>query len=233
MFSRTARFYDAMYSFKNYAAEAAYVHELIEHYGRSGGNRLLDVACGTGKHAEELSSLYDVDGMDLDEGLLAIARERCPYLPFYAADMVDFDLEQKYDAVVCLFSSIGYAHPFDQMAKAMASMAKHLVSGGVLLVEPWLYKDNFESGHINLLTFEEPHLKIARMAHSERTDDLSTLDFEYLIGTPEGMTRETERHELGLYSSDQYDEAMRMAGLQTDYDPIGPMGRGLFVGMKP
>jgi ubiquinone/menaquinone biosynthesis C-methylase UbiE len=65
VFSRTAHLYDAIYAFKDYAAEAARLHELIEE--RVPGPRtLLDIACGTGKHLAELRAWYEVEGVDLD-----------------------------------------------------------------------------------------------------------------------------------------------------------------------
>jgi len=50
MFSETAELYDAIYSFKDYAAEAERVRELVVRAGGPGGGALLDVACGTGGH---------------------------------------------------------------------------------------------------------------------------------------------------------------------------------------
>ena len=65
MFSRSAEIYDTVYSFKDYAAEAERVNELIQSR-RPGAASLLDVACGTGKHLEQLRRWYAVEGVDLD-----------------------------------------------------------------------------------------------------------------------------------------------------------------------
>ena len=67
-----------MYSWKDYPAEVARLEELVEGRKRSSGNRLLDVACGTGRHLELLRERYLVEGLDLDPAMLAIARERLP-----------------------------------------------------------------------------------------------------------------------------------------------------------
>lgn len=64
MFAKSARFYDALYSWKDYDGETAHLHELIQER-MPGANTLLDVACGPGKHLENLRSHYDVEGLEL------------------------------------------------------------------------------------------------------------------------------------------------------------------------
>jgi predicted TPR repeat methyltransferase len=59
MFSHTAQYYDAIYlSMKDYSAEADQLTAFIRTYRRSIGNRLLDVACGTGLHFSYLKQQY-------------------------------------------------------------------------------------------------------------------------------------------------------------------------------
>lgn len=67
MFSKSAAFYDAIYSFKDYAAEAVEVQGLIEKRNPDAGT-LLDVACGTGLHLQYLAGAFDVEGIDLGAG---------------------------------------------------------------------------------------------------------------------------------------------------------------------
>ena len=74
MFSRSARIYDAVYAWKDYAGEAERVHELVQ-ARKPGAATLLDVACGTGTHLAELRRRYRCEGLDLDADLLAVARE--------------------------------------------------------------------------------------------------------------------------------------------------------------
>jgi hypothetical protein len=49
------------------------------------------------------------------------------------------------------------------------------------------------------------------------------------VGTPNGLERFNERHELGLFAVELYLDAFRAAGLEADHDPEGPMGRGLYI----
>jgi SAM-dependent methyltransferase len=229
MFSRSARLYDAVYaSIRDYPREAAELDRLIQERC-PGARTLLDVACGTGAHLEHLAG-YEAEGLDLDPEMLAVARERLPKVAFHEGDMVDFDLGKRFDAVVCMFSSIGYVRSEDRLRSAIAAMAHHLEPGGVLVVEPWLSPEVWVDRHVGAVFVDEPELKIARTNVGQREGDVSIFEFEYLVGTPNGLERFNERHELGLFTVEQCLEAFQAAGLEADHDPEGPMGRGLYIG---
>jgi len=231
VFSRSAPIYDAVYaSLRDYPREAAELDRLIQER-RPGARTLLDIACGTGAHLEHLAD-YQAQGLDLDPEMLAVARERLPKVVFHEADMAAFDLGEHFDAVVCMFSSIGYVRTEERLHAAVASMARHLETGGILVVEPWLTPDVWLDRHVGAVFVDEPELKIARMNVAERAGNLSRFDFEYLLGTPDGIERFTERHELGLFTVDQHLDAFRAAGLEAEHDPEGPMGRGLYVAIR-
>jgi SAM-dependent methyltransferase len=180
----------------------------------------------------EFARWFEVHGVDLDRGLLDIAAHHLPPERLHQGDMRTFDFGVQVDIVTCLFSSIGYMATLSDMRVAVANMARHLKPGGVLLMEPWLYKDQYQSPHLHMLNVDEEDLKIARISQGVRRGDVSVIDFQYLVVTYDEVFRESERHELGLYDQSEYQQAIEDAGLACEYDPIGPMGRGLFLGVK-
>ena len=229
MFDRSAELYDLVYGFKDYAGEATRIDELIRER-RPAASSLLDVACGTGKHLAELRGRYpDVAGLDLDEGLLAVARERLPDVTFHHADMLSFDLGRRFDAITCLFSSIGYAGNEENLRAAIAAMAHQLEPGGVLIVEPWLEPQEWKPGHLHLLTVDEPDVKIARGTVAGLDGTTSIMDFHYLVVTADGIEHFTEHHEAALFTRAQYESAFAAAGLAVERDEEGLIGRGLYV----
>ena len=230
MFSKSAAFYDAIYGFKDYQSEAARVHDIIRVH--TGGDTLLDVACGTGAHLQSMRTWYSVEGIDLDSQLLEVARQRLPGVVVSQGDMLSFNLERTFAAVVCLFSSIGYVKTVRGLRRAITRMASHLGPDGVLLVEPWLGPDDFHDGYVSALFVDEPDLKIARMHVSKARRRVAILDFRYLVATPNGVDHFSERHQLGLFTRDDYETAFADAGLDVEHDPEGLTGRGLYIGTR-
>lgn len=234
MFSKSQRYYDAIYGFKNYEAEAARLCALIDAHKRSPGNALLDVACGTGAHLTFLSERFSVEGLDLDAGMIEIARARHPGVRFHVADMVNFDLNRRFDVVACLFSAIAYARTVERLGEAIAAMARHILPGGVLMVEPFFTPEDWKPSRGVTATFaDEPDLKIARIAVPERDGSLVRFDFNYLVGTPDGVEHFIERHEVGLFTHDEYRQAFTRLGIPVHYDEDWPTRRGLYIGVLP
>jgi len=234
MFSKSAKFYNAIYAStgKDHVAEAKLVHNLIQRNKKSAGNMLLEVACGTGIHASVLQEFYQVEGLDLDKEMLAVARGDYPELLFHHADMADFDLGKQFDAVTCLFSSIGYVKTIQRLEQAAQTMADHLLPGGVLIIEPWFTPDQFTPGNVFSVFVDQPDLKVCRMSIGEVEEKLSTLVFHYMVGAHHDVEYFTERHELGLFTHEEYLNAFRKTGLEVIHDPKGLDGRGLYIGLK-
>ena len=230
MFTKSAEFYDAFFDYKDYAAESKQLHALLlEHNPHA--RTLLDVGCGTGKHVEHLSDYYQVEGLDLSADLLEVARRRCPVIPFHQANMVDFRLNRDFDVITCLFSSIGYVRTVENLQGTVSSMAYHLRPGGVVVVEPWFTPDNYWKGIVTAKFVDEPELKVARMYTTELKGRVSVFDINYLVGTPQGITLFKERHELGLFTHEEYLKAFRKAGLKVLYDATGLCERGMYLGL--
>jgi SAM-dependent methyltransferase len=232
VFSRSAHLYDKVYSFKDYAAESERLRRIVG--ARAPDARtLLDVACGTGMHLAELRRWYEVEGLDVDPELLAFARDRLPGVPLHEGDMASFDLGRDFDVVTCLFSSIAYVRTEEGLRAATSALARHVAPRGLLVIEPWITPDAWIPDHVGAVFVDEPELKVARInAGVEPKGDRLVLDMHYLVGTPAGVEHFIERHEVGMFTSDQYLEAVREAGLDPEWDDEGLMGRGLVLGRR-
>ncbi len=234
MYSRSATVYDAIYSEKDYAAEAATLECLIRERA-PGARTLLDVACGTGKHLLELRERFHlVEGIDVEPEFVRIARDRVAGVAIHEGDMTTFQLGRRFDVVICLFSAIGYVRTLDGLRAAATAMARHLEPEGLLVIEPWIERENWIPGGVYSTFVDEPELKVARVNTSPPPgpDGIVSLEMHHVVGRPDGVESFVERHELGMFSSGEYLEALRLAGLEAEHDPQGLIGRGLYVGTR-
>ncbi|GAC1659104.1 MAG: hypothetical protein NVS9B12_11920 [Vulcanimicrobiaceae bacterium] len=232
MFTLSAKYYDALYRAmgKDYARESARVTQVLQERGIAGGAALLDVACGTGAHLEHLSKTFTCEGLDLDRNMLALGAQRCPDVPFTQTDMVSFNLGKKFDAILCLFSSIGYVPNVMRLEQTMQTFARHLKPGGVVILEPWHTPEEWIDNHLNALYVDEPNLKVARMNVSRRDGNVSIIHFHYLVGSADGIRAFTEPHRLTLFSHAEYRRALERAKFSVEFEEEGLMKRGLYIG---
>ena len=235
MFHQSAAYYDAIYAAngKDYAQEVTRLQAFIQTHKHASGNRLLDVACGTGGHLAYLAPVYLVEGLDADATMLQVAQQKFPTMPFHLGDMVDFDLGRTFDIVTCLFSSIGYVKTLPRLHQTIGNLSRHTAPGGLVIVEPWFAPGLLQAGYVHAAFIEQPDLKLARMSVTALEDNVSILNFHYLIAAQGEIHHTTERHELGLFTHDQYVAAFQAQGLAVVYDEQGLTGRGLYIGQKP
>jgi len=102
------------------------------------GDRVLDVACGTGALAREAALRVGdggfVAGVDPERGMLAVAKELAPEVEWQdgAAESLPFP-DSSFDAVCCQFGLMF----FDDRPKALREMIRVLRPGGKLAVAVW------------------------------------------------------------------------------------------------
>jgi len=228
MFNKSGRYYDLIYSGKNYAEEAGKIAAAIRAECPS-ARTILDVGCGTGEHAKYLSGEFRVDGIDLEPQFVEIARRKVPQGDFRVGDMICFDLGKRYDAVLCLFSAIGYMHTPERLTAALTCFKNHLNPGGVVLIEPWLTPEVWRVGVPHMLTVDRPDIKICRMNVSALEGRVSKIRFHYLVATRDGVDYFVEDHNLTMYTVEEMLDCFKRAGLGVRHDPQGIAGRGLYI----
>src|ERR1700692_3705079 len=93
-------------------------------------------------------------------------------------------------------------------------MVSHLRPGGVLVMDGWVRPDAWlDDSPVQLLTASDATVTVARMTRSPREGNKTFLDMHYLIGSPRGLDHEVEIHETTLFTPEQYEAALRRAGL--------------------
>ena len=117
------------------SAETAFIDGLIKQANRKAVT-LLEVACGTGSIIAPLASKYQVSGLDMAPGMLAVAHHKLPAgTPLYEEDMTRFRLNEKFDAIICIFYGINHLLDFTGWESFFDRINGHLNEGGVFVFD--------------------------------------------------------------------------------------------------
>jgi SAM-dependent methyltransferase len=123
---------------------------IISRLGEPKGKRVLDLACGTGRHAAALSQKgAEVVGIDNSESMLLKAKEHAAALgvtpQFILGEMIGFQslVSDKFDMIICLGNSLALLDSFSSLEAVHSSVYDSLVAGGVFVAQVL----NFEEIH--------------------------------------------------------------------------------------
>ena len=124
-------YYDLMCADIDYGAQSHCVHRLQKLFG-NGGNRHLDLACGTGPHVRYfIDAGYESSGLDINQPMLDRAMLRCPEAQFFLQDMCGFTLSQPVDLITCFLYSIHYSAEVARLKACISSVHGALAAGGL------------------------------------------------------------------------------------------------------
>jgi ubiquinone/menaquinone biosynthesis C-methylase UbiE len=234
LYDKLAKYYDRVYSFRDYLDEAVRLQNLIIKYSESGGNSLLDVACGTGLHLKHLKDDFSCTGVDVSKSMLRIARRNVKGVTFKEADMKTLNLGKQFDVITCLLSSIGYVKTYSNLERTIRGFSKHLRKGGLAIIEPSHANSAFVKGEPRITIYDGKDAKIARINVTKTRQATAVLNMNILIAERGKDAKYfMDEHELGLFGINKTMGIMKSAGLKSKYLKTGLMsGRELFVGIK-
>ncbi len=192
--------------------QAQFVFGLLRPYAAKGRGGILDLACGTGRHAVVLSrGGTPVTGVDLSTPLLARARARRadPAPGFVRADMRRLPFARgSFGAVVNFFTSFGYFDDPADDGRVVGEIARLLVPGGAFL------SDVFNAPRVlaTLVSREERTVAGERVSIRRRYD-ASTRRVEKEITMGTGPQARTFRESVRVYLRDELEALHREARL--------------------
>lgn len=130
-------YYDALYKARNEEEADLFVERLVHALQIKKDSRILDVACGNGRHAIALNELgYDVTGIDLSfhkiGEIVSLQNER---LHFYRHDMRHIFRINYFDFVFNFFTSFGYFESHNDEKKVASGMSANLKWDGCLVID--------------------------------------------------------------------------------------------------
>jgi len=137
-------YYRALYKHRDGKDAAKIISLLFKNIQLKKGSRVLDLACGNGRHSVFFARKgYETLGIDLSENLVAQARKmaakiKSPYssrLSFEIGDMRKLSHLNEFELVVNLFSSFGYFESDSENEMVIKSVSNSLKSGGYFLLD--------------------------------------------------------------------------------------------------
>jgi SAM-dependent methyltransferase len=234
LYGERADLYDAIYHWKDYPGEAERVAALLSELGVDEGARVLEAACGTGSFLAPLRDRYEVAGFDLNPAMLDVARGKLPGVDLFEADMRSFEVDEPYDALLCLFSSIGYLRDDADLRRTALRFAAAVRPGGAVILEPWIEREDFREGTPYLQTYEDDDLKLARASVSRVRDDFAVVDMKWVVARRDRPVETfDEVHELRFVPAARTIAIFADAGIRLRRHASGLIpDRGLLAGNR-
>ncbi|MBT3612160.1 MAG: class I SAM-dependent methyltransferase [Flavobacteriales bacterium] len=130
-------YYHTLYKNRNEKEAQFFIDNLIDYLQIPKGSKLIDIACGKGRHAKYFNQKgMDVVGIDLSPNSINTAKkDENKNLQFSVHDMRDNYQENTFDVVTNLFTSFGYFEDNKEEQKAINAMASNLKKEGILIID--------------------------------------------------------------------------------------------------
>lgn len=224
-FGDYASYYDMLYKDKPYREEAKFVQKLLEEH-HQGVTDILELGCGTGRHATELARLgFNVTGVEQSTGMLTLANARRHAQPqdvherivLHHGDIRSVALGKRFDAVISLFHVMSYMSGEGDLGRAFKTAIRHLRPGGLFLFDCWYgpavlaapleaTQRTAQEGPLTLTRTATPHLDVER----------GVVTMEVSLKTEEKGAQPrtiTESHPMRYLFTPEIADLMRCVGL--------------------
>jgi cyclopropane fatty-acyl-phospholipid synthase-like methyltransferase len=172
-------YYKILYSNRSEEEAALFIDNLLAFIDLPDGSRLLDLACGRGRHSVYLNEKgYNVVGVDLSNNSISDAKKHeNPTLHFLTEDMRSFELGVKFDGIFNLFTSFGYFQSQEENKKVLQRIKLHLKNEGHFVMD-YFNATKVEKG---LIPFETKTIQGVEFNISKKIEDgqiIKTISFE-------------------------------------------------------
>ncbi len=130
-------FYHKLYFERDEKEAAAFILKLAAHLQLKPGSRLLDIACGKGRHSKIFASLgFDVTGIDISPASIEYANQSASdKLHFFVHDMRLPSWGNYFDHAYNFFTSFGYFRTRREHDAAIRTIARSLKPGGTFVID--------------------------------------------------------------------------------------------------
>ena len=181
LYNQLSKYVDASYRrTKNYQQEVDFI--LRRTRKRPGKKIVIDVACGSGGHAELLSKAgFEVYVVDVNNGMLRLVKKNVPHARLFKQDLRDLRLPVQADLLICMYNSINYNYSYAEISQTLQRFYDHLKPGGVLVFDTAFMKHTWKPGPFSVETITTPEFEVARVNKSYKKRSFGIVDIVFVI----------------------------------------------------
>ena len=160
-------YYHTLYKHRDSIEAKKFIDILVKHLKLRKGLKVLDLACGAGRHSKHLEKLgFKVTGIDRSINNIKKAnKNKSSNLKFFKKEMTD-DFKETFDVVLNLFTSFGYENE-NYNLKTIENISKNLKKDGILIID-YL---NYYLAEKNLVTEETKYIEGLKFNIERYSDD--------------------------------------------------------------
>tara|TARA_B100000900_G_scaffold93451_1_gene76668 strand:+ start:1439 stop:2149 length:711 start_codon:yes stop_codon:yes gene_type:complete len=128
-------YYHILYKHRDYSEARNFIDNIIEYLDLKKGSKILDLACGIGRHSIYLDEIgFKVVGTDKSPNNIKRAKaSQNQSLSFLQMEMID-NTNHKYDGIFNLFTSFGYVN-HDYNLKTIKNIERQLKDNGTIIID--------------------------------------------------------------------------------------------------
>ena len=144
-------YYHMLYKNRDESEANAFISNLIQHLQPIQNSKIIDIACGKGRHSKALADMgFDVTGIDISIDSINDAKEfETESLHFFQHDMREVFMPNAFDYAFNFFTSFGYFLSPEEHQAAIKTMTSCLNSNGILVID--YLNVHFEEEHFEKL----------------------------------------------------------------------------------
>lgn len=204
-------YYHTLYKDRDYREAEGFIDKLVEFLDLPKGSRVLDLACGKGRHAIQLhKSGFQVIGIDLSEESIDEAKlSEKDGLEFFEHDMRELYWNQHFNLVVNLFTSFGYFHNKEDDQRTISSVADSLKSQGLFVLDFM----NAVKVTENLVAYEEKTIDGVKFEITRSVEEDVIVKRIHVV---DGEVELDFKEEVDALTKDDFLDYLKEAGMSID-----------------
>ncbi len=130
------QYYDAIYSDKNYRADAEILRGLMKGVTQPS---VLEIGSGTGNQSLRLCEWAEVTAVETDADFASVMRKKCaahPAITLFEGDIAQLQAKD-FDGAAAYFHVVNYIHDARLLTHLFTEIARRLKQGAALLFDMW------------------------------------------------------------------------------------------------